>query len=94
MRRGSRLRLALGCAVALAVAGAAPAAATGPRPCNGDPSLCGRTLDRVVLPATHNSMSNAAAGWSISRRISASGSGLSAKRVKASAPTAAMATAM
>jgi hypothetical protein len=46
-----------------ALAAAAPAAAV--LPCNGDPSLCARTLDRVVLPATHNSMSNAAGGWQI-----------------------------
>jgi hypothetical protein len=64
MRRG-RARLAVACAVAVAVAMAAPAAEAALRPCNGDPSLCGRTLDRVVLPATHNSMSNAAAGWAI-----------------------------
>ena len=55
--------LALGCAVVALAATAAPAAATAP--CNGDWRLCGRTLDRVVLPATHNSMSNAAAGWQI-----------------------------
>jgi len=59
------VRLTLGCAIALALAICAPAAAQGPLPCNGDPSLCGRTLDRVVLPATHNSMSNAADSWSI-----------------------------
>jgi len=49
-------------AVALAVA-AVPAEAR--LACNGDPLLCMRTLDRVVLPATHNSMSNAAGGWEI-----------------------------
>jgi hypothetical protein len=67
MRRGriGRGRLAVACAVAVAFAAAAPAAEAALRPCNGDPSLCGRTLDRVVLPATHNSMSNAAAGWAI-----------------------------
>jgi hypothetical protein len=67
MRRGriGRARQALGCAVVVLAAAAAPAAATGPAPCNGDPSLCDRTLDRVVLPATHNSMSNAADGWQI-----------------------------
>jgi hypothetical protein len=59
--------VALGGAVAVvvALAAAAPAAARQPLPCNGDWHLCGRTLDRVVLPATHNSMSNAAGGWSI-----------------------------
>ena len=58
--------MALGGAVAVVaglLAAATPAVAT--LPCNGDPSLCGRTLDRVVLPATHNSMSNAAGGWQI-----------------------------
>jgi hypothetical protein len=67
MRRGriGRARLAVACAIAVAFATAAPAAGAALRPCNGDPSLCGRTLDRVVLPATHNSMSNAAAGWAI-----------------------------
>lgn len=66
MRRGriGRARLALGCAIIGLAAAAAPAAAA-VLPCNGDPSLCGRTLDRVVLPATHNSMSNAADGWQI-----------------------------
>ncbi len=66
MRRGriGRARLAPVCAVAVLATAAAPAAATA-LPCNGNPRLCNRTLDRVVLPATHNSMSNAAAGWQI-----------------------------
>ena len=50
-------------AVVAALAAASPA--TAQLPCNGDPNLCDRTLDRVVLPATHNSMSNAAGGWQI-----------------------------
>jgi hypothetical protein len=58
--------VALGGAVAVAVAlAAATTTAAATLPCNGDPSLCSRTLDRVVLPATHNSMSNAAGGWQI-----------------------------
>ena len=67
MRRGRTRRgwLGLGCAAAVLAATAATAAASAPAPCNGDARLCNRTLDRVVLPATHNSMSNAAAGWSI-----------------------------
>jgi hypothetical protein len=67
MRRGriGCARLALGCTIAVATAAAAPAGAAGLPPCNGDWRLCDRTLDRVVLPATHNSMSNAAAGWQI-----------------------------
>ncbi len=37
---------------------------TGPhRVCNGLAALCDRPLDRVVFPGTHNSMSNADAGW-------------------------------
>ena len=31
--------------------------------CNGHPSLCDRTLQQITLPGTHNSMSNADAGW-------------------------------
>ena len=67
MRRGriGRARLALGCAAAVLAAAAAPAASAALLPCNGDARLCDRPLDRVVLPATHNSMSNAAAGWQI-----------------------------
>lgn len=34
-----------------------------PRRCNGHPALCDRPLDQVVLPATHNAMSNAEEGW-------------------------------
>ena len=61
MRRGriGRARLALGCAVACWPL--RPRRRVGrARPCNGDPRLCDRALDQVVLPATHNSMSNAA----------------------------------
>ena len=63
--RGRTVRLAVAGAAALLAVTAAPAAASGVRPCNGDPRLCDRTLDRVVLPTTHNSMSSAAAGWQI-----------------------------
>jgi hypothetical protein len=31
--------------------------------CNGHAALCGRRLDEVVLPATHNSMSAPLPGW-------------------------------
>ena len=34
-----------------------------PRLCNGRQDLCDRPFDRVVLPGTHNSMSNADDGW-------------------------------
>lgn len=37
--------------------------ANSPVACNGDPSLCDRRLDDVTFPGTHNSMSNADAGW-------------------------------
>jgi hypothetical protein len=56
--------VALG-STAVAFAAAAPASATVPVSCNGDARLCDRTLDRVVLPATHNSMSAAGLGWQI-----------------------------
>lgn len=35
------------------------------RPCNGHPGLCSRTLDQVVLPGTHNSMSAERLGWNL-----------------------------
>jgi hypothetical protein len=35
-----------------------------PPTCNGDASLCARTYDRVVVPMTHNAMSNADERWS------------------------------
>jgi hypothetical protein len=63
VRRTWRGLASIAGATAIAAALASPAAAKAP--CNGDPKLCDRTLDRVVLPATHNSMSNAAGGWSI-----------------------------
>jgi hypothetical protein len=61
----ARLALALVCAVAALAAAAPPAAAAVPVLCNGEARLCDRTLDRVVLPATHNSMSAQALGWAI-----------------------------
>jgi hypothetical protein len=39
--------------------------ADGPRRCNGSVALCDRPFDQVTLPSTHNSMSNADAGWLI-----------------------------
>lgn len=38
--------------------------ATKPAACNGAPELCDRTYDAVVVPMTHNAMSNADDGWS------------------------------
>jgi len=53
----------LACALgALAFSGAASAAAPA---CNGSPKLCSRTLDKVVLPGSHNAMSSASLGWGI-----------------------------
>jgi hypothetical protein len=49
--------------VAVAVGGGSPARAAAPMQCNGDASLCDRTLDKVVLASTHNSMSAARLGW-------------------------------
>jgi hypothetical protein len=38
---------------------------TDPTPtCNGAAALCSRTYDRVMVPMTHNAMSNADEGWS------------------------------
>jgi hypothetical protein len=39
------------------------AAACAPPPCNGAAALCDLRLDEVVLPATHNAMSNADEAW-------------------------------
>jgi hypothetical protein len=53
----------LTCALgALAFSSAASAAAPA---CNGSPKLCSRTLDKVVLPGSHNAMSSASLGWGI-----------------------------
>jgi hypothetical protein len=54
--------------VAVAVAAGAGPAAAAPKPalvCNGSAALCDRPFDRVVIPATHNSMSAQALGWQI-----------------------------
>lgn len=40
-------------------------AETGEQPCNGAVELCDRPLDQVVLPGTHNSMSNEEYGWAL-----------------------------
>ena len=63
--RITRLCLALACALVALGAAVAPAQAKAPLRCNGDWRLCDRHLDRVVLPATHNSMSAQALGWQI-----------------------------
>ncbi len=41
------------------VAAAPSVSSAAERPCNGSVDLCGRTLDQVVLPGTHNSMNAA-----------------------------------
>jgi len=61
-----RLRALLALATAgLVLASPAAAAPTQPLRCNGDAALCDRPFDQVVIPATHNSMSNQAQGWAI-----------------------------
>jgi hypothetical protein len=59
----SRHLLGLGVAVIAGLILAAPSGAA-VAPCNGHPGLCSRTLDRVVLPGTHNSMGAEELGWS------------------------------
>jgi hypothetical protein len=62
--RKSALWLAAAISV-LAVAAPAANGATDEQPCNGSPLLCGKTLDQVVLPGTHNSMSNEEYNWAL-----------------------------
>jgi hypothetical protein len=52
------------CLLALLVC-APSASAAAPKTCNGSSSLCARAFNRVVLPATHNSMSAASLGFQI-----------------------------
>jgi len=61
--RTSRVVLATCSTLALAFAAASPAGAA--TACNGSAKLCSRTLDKVVLPGTHNAMSNKQDGWGI-----------------------------
>lgn len=66
---GATLEAMLPLLLALACRPDAPADSAGGGPvdagtaCNGHDALCDRPLDRVTLPGTHNSMSNADAGW-------------------------------
>jgi hypothetical protein len=72
-RRGRRGRIAIvaalaailvaGSAGAFVATGGATAPAVTPGRCNGSAALCDRSLDKVVLPATHNSMSAPLPGW-------------------------------
>ena len=57
--------VALFAAALLALAAASPAAAKTAQKCNGDATLCTRTLDQVVLPSTHNSMSAQSLGFGL-----------------------------
>jgi hypothetical protein len=63
--RIARTCLASACALLALGAVVTPAQARPPLRCNGESRLCDRPLDRVVLPATHNSMSAQALGWQI-----------------------------
>jgi hypothetical protein len=55
--------LIAGAVAAFVGTGGATTAAPSSGVCNGHQALCDRPLDRVVLPATHNSMSVPLAGW-------------------------------
>lgn len=58
----------VGCLVVLGFCSITPtgvAEAKKPLPCNGSSKLCGRSLDRVVLVGTHNSMSASQAGFGL-----------------------------
>lgn len=61
--RKSGLWLATAISVLTFATVATAAGATRERPCNGSVALCGKSLDQVVLPGTHNSMSNEEYGW-------------------------------
>src|SRR3954451_411183 len=50
---------------AVFVLAAIPAGAKSTQRCNGDATLCNRTLDQVVLPSTHNSMSAESLGFGL-----------------------------
>ncbi len=60
-----RLLLALLTLALLAAPAAASAKRKAPVRCNGEARLCDRRLDKVVFPATHNSMSARSLGWLI-----------------------------
>jgi hypothetical protein len=63
--RAVRRALLVIAALLLLGAPAASAAKRRPAKCNGEARLCDRRFDRVVIPATHNSMSAASLGWTI-----------------------------
>jgi hypothetical protein len=58
--------LLVGIAAAASPVNTLASSSSGPvKPCNGSVELCSRTLDQVVLPGSHNSMSAAELGWNI-----------------------------
>ncbi|HMT05123.1 MAG TPA: hypothetical protein PKD76_06245 [Solirubrobacterales bacterium] len=61
--RRSALWLAAAAISVLSIGTVQVATAAAEEPCNGAVELCGRSLDQVVLPGTHNSMSNEEYGW-------------------------------
>jgi hypothetical protein len=64
--RQSLCLAAIGAALALLAGVAVPSTAgAAKKPCNGHPGLCAKTLNRVVLPGTHNSMSAEALDWNL-----------------------------
>ena len=65
MTRWPVLVTVLGSALCLLAGTASPSAGAATKPCNGHPGLCSKTLDRVVLPGTHNSMSAEALDWNL-----------------------------
>ena len=62
-RRRPMLLLALVVALLASLGAAAGSAGAAGEGCNGNPRLCDRPLDTVVLPTTHNAMSAASLGW-------------------------------
>jgi len=63
--RKTLLRFAAALTVLFIAAAPSAASAADEAPCNTAVELCDRTLDQVVLPGTHNSMSNEEYGWAL-----------------------------
>jgi hypothetical protein len=55
--------IAVAIAIFVGTGGTTTAAPTAGTTCNGSEALCGRPLNKVVLPATHNAMSVPLPGW-------------------------------
>jgi len=62
---GRKSALWLATAISVLTFATVATSASAEEPCNGAVELCGRTLDQVVLPGTHNSMSNEEYGWKL-----------------------------